>query len=137
MANGTASGKAVNTIDDIIITADGKVLRPIQPGDRAWELQKAFEPLLKKIDGNLEYLAGNAMIEHNKQMEKMINQLNNTNVVNNKNIQPNVTVGDIYVTCPGVTSQQVAEQLGNALDIELNKKFSGFHNLADQYSRIR
>jgi len=43
----------------------------------------------------------------------------------------------MHVTCPGVTEQQVAEQLGNVIGKELNKQFSGFHNYTDQMSRIR
>ena len=137
LANGTASGKSVNTIDDIIITADGKVLKPLDPSDKMYDVLQKFNTYMASIDNNVEKLVPNSMYERNKQMHETVTQIMNSNITNNKNIQPSVTVGDIYVTCPGVTSQQVAEQLGNALDIELNKKFSGFHNLADQYSRIR
>ncbi|MDE6568318.1 MAG: hypothetical protein K2K70_11385, partial [Lachnospiraceae bacterium] len=128
-ANGTAEYS-----DGTIITPEGHTLRPLQPGDRGWELQKAFEPLLQKMSGNLDYLAGNAMLEHQRQMEQMINQLSTTNVVtNNRNIQPGINVGDIHITCPGVTSREVMREVGNALDA----KFRGFHNYADQQSRIR
>ena len=72
-------------------------------------------------------------------MEKMANGVerirNMNNVVNNRNMQP--VVNNINVTCPGVTSRQVAEQLGYALNNELNKHFNGFHNYVDQMSRIR
>ncbi len=116
--------------DGTIVRPDGVTLRPLQPGDRAYELQKAFEPLLKKIDGNLEYLTGNVMAEHNKQMEKWINQLNTTNVVNNN--KPSINIGDIHITCPGVTSKEVAQQIGTAL----KKEFQGMSLNAYQKMNI-
>ena len=62
-------------------------------------------------------------------LESINNVSNVTN--NNRNVQQPVTFGDINVICPGVTEQQVAEKLPGVL----NRTFSGFHNLADQYSR--
>ncbi len=127
-ANGT-----VEYSDGTVVTPDGVKLRPIQPGDRAYELQKAFEPLLKKIDGNLDYLTGNVMAEHSRQMEKMINQLSTTNVVTNtKNVRP-VINGGINITCPGITSQEVAKQVG----VELDHMFNGLHLDAMQQSMKR
>ncbi len=123
-ANGTASNGKV-------LTPDGHILRPIEPGDRAYELQKAFEPLLKKIDGNLDYLTGNVRTEHSKQMENMINQLNTTNVVNNN--KPSINIGGINITCPGITSKEVAQQVG----IEMNNMFKGLHLDAMQQSMMR
>ena len=68
------------------------------------------------------------------EIEKSVTNVNNvTN--NNRNMQP--VVNHINVTCPGVTSQQVAEQLGGVLGKELDKQFNGFNNYVDQQSRIR
>lgn len=139
LKNGHISGRGRAYADGTVGNplASGK-FRPIQPGDRAWELQEKFKPILEKMNGNLDYLAHNAVIEHKKQMEKMVNQLNAGNVVNNiANSKPSVNIGDIHVTCPGVTSQQVAEQLGGVLGKELDRQFSGFYNWTDQMSRIR
>lgn len=67
-----------------------------------------------------------------------INSVTNTAINNiSNNNKPGVVIGDINVTCPGVTSQQVAEQIGSVLGKELNKKFSGMHLEAEQRSRIR
>ncbi len=118
--------------------SDGSVLRPLQEGDRGWDLMKAFEPLAAKIQKGEEVFS-NAMFEHQKQMEKWTKEItNNTainNISNNRNVQP--VVNHISITCPGVTEQQVAERLGSVIGMELDKQFSGFHNYTDQMSRIR
>lgn len=57
----------------------------------------------------------------------------NINHINHNGQNQSVNVGGINITCPGVTSQEVARQLGT----ELNHIFSGFHNYADQQSRVR
>jgi len=121
-----------------IIIPNGEVLRPLQPGDRGWELMQAFQPLVDKIRRGEDEIISNAVFGYQKQMERWVNQINNSNVVNNiANNKPSVTIGDIHVTCPGVTSQQVAEQLGNVIGKELDRQFSGFSNYTDQMSRIR
>ena len=70
-----------------------------------------------------------------KQMEQMANQITNyNNVVNNtKNVQPGVNVGDIHITCPGVTSYEVMREVKT----QINNEVRGLHNYADQQSRIR
>lgn len=82
------------------------------------------------------------MIEHQKQMEKWTKEItNNTAISNAANSKPSVTIGDIHITCPGVTEQQVAERLGNVIGNvigkELDKQFGGFHSYTDQMSRMR
>ena len=113
-AGGTASGNTINTLDGATVTSDGHVLIPIRPGDSVWELQKAFEPLLQKIDGNLEYLAGNAIIEHTRQLEKMISRPNTTSAVTNRNIQP-VIHQNIALNCPNVTNNSGIEYIQKEL----------------------
>ncbi len=134
LANGTS-----NNADDSIWTtlADGTKVRPLQPGDKMYDLVQKFDAYFKSMDGNLEKLVPNSFYEHQRQMEDMAKQINYVSSVtnNNRNTQP--VVNHINVTCPGVTSQQVAEQLGNVLGKELDKQFSGFHNYTDQRSRMR
>ncbi len=134
LANGTS-----NNADDSIWTtlADGSKVRPLQPGDKMYDLVQKFDAYFKSMDGNLEKLVPNSFYEHQRQMEDMAKQINYVSSItnNNRNTQP--VVNHINVTCPGVTSQQVAEQLGNVLGKELDKQFSGFHNYTDQRSRIR
>lgn len=130
----------VEYADGTIVRTNGDVLRPLRPGDKGYDLMKAFEPLVAKIQKGEEVFS-NAVFEHQKQMEQWTKEItNNTainNIANNRNIQPSINIGDIHVTCPGVTEQQVAEHLGNAIGKELDKQFSGFHNYVDQQSRIR
>lgn len=108
--------------------------RPIRPGDRAYELKKTFKPLLERADDSLEYLSGNAMITHNRLMEKMVREITTANIItNNQNIRPNIRIGDIHITCPGVTSREVTAQVG----AELNRLFNGFHLYTEQQCTIR
>ena len=109
----TGNAFASGTSDGEIVLADGQVLRPIRPGDRAWELQKAFEPLLKSIDGNLDILASGAMMEHQRQMEKMVSHMNAGNVVT-KNVQP-VVNQRITLNCPNVTNNSGIEYIQKEL----------------------
>ncbi len=71
------------------------------------------------------------LMQYQKQMESIIKSLNNS-VVNNNQRQM-VSIGDIHITCPGVTSQEVAKQVG----VELNNMFNGLHLNALQQSMIR
>ena len=102
-----------------------------------YDMVQKFDAYFKSMDGNLEKLVPNSFYEHQKQMEDMAKQINYVSSVtnNNRNMQP--VVNHINVTCPGVTSQQVAEQLGGVLGKELDKQFNGFNNYVDQQSRIR
>jgi len=70
-------------------------------------------------------------------IEKDSNDGNAGNVNNVTNNKPSIIIGDINVTCPGVTEQQVAERLGSVLGKELDRQFNGFHNYTDQMSRTR
>lgn len=112
---------------------ESSALHPVQPGDRAWELQEKVQPLLADLDKTLDILADNAMSEHSRRMEQMLTKLNESNVVNHSNVQPNIHVDGITITCPGVTSKEVMREVSAALE----ETFRGFHNYADQQSRIR
>ena len=136
LKNGHISGHgkayADGTVGDPF--ASGRYV-PIQPGDRAWDLQKSVEPLLKKMESDLGYLASNSRLEHGRQLDKMVNQITNaTNITNNmRTIQPSINIGDIHIVCPGVTEAEVANQVG----LEIKKIFLGLPNYAEQQSMIR
>lgn len=68
-----------------------------------------------------------------RSMKEMSGLTGNINHVSHNGQNQSVNVGGITITCPGVTSQEVARQVGT----ELNHIFSGFHNYADQQSRVR
>lgn len=136
-SNSVGNAHANGTDDGIWTTlADGTKVRPLQPGDKMYDLQQKFEAYFKSIDGNVEKLVPNSLYEQNREWNKLADQITYANsVVNNRNVQP--VVNNINVTCPGVTEQQVAERLGGVLDKELDKKFNGFSNYTDQRSRMR
>ena len=120
--------------EPLLLPTEDSLLRPIGPGERAYELRKTFEPLLQKADESFEYLSGNAMITHTRLMEKMVKDITAANIItNNKNIQPNIRIGDIRITCPGVTSREVAAQVGT----EVNRLFSGLHLYVEQQNTVR
>lgn len=131
-ANGT-----IQYSDGTIIRPDGSVLRPLQPGDHGYDLMKAFEPLVQRIQKGEEEIISNAVFDGQKQMDKWTKEItNNTainSVVNNRNVQQPVVYGGINITCPGITSQEVARQVG----VEVNRMFSGMHLEAEQRSRMR
>ena len=137
-SGGVGNAHADGTTDGSWVGADGHRYRELREGDKGWDLLQKFQPLVDKILSGEEELVTNAIFEGQKQMEKWTKEITNNTAINNvANNKSTVTIGDIHVTCPGVTSQQVAEQLGDVLDKELDKKFNGFHNYTDQMSRIR
>lgn len=139
LKNGHISGRGKAYADGTVgggkrITSDGEIARPLQPGDRMYDMLQKFNAYFDSIDRNVEKLTPNSFYDHQKQMEQMANQITNyNNVVNNtKNVQP-VVNNEIHVVCPGVTREEVARQLPGVL----NQTFSGFSNYTDQMSRIR
>lgn len=132
LANGTS-----NKSDDSIWTtlADGTRVRELQPGDKMYDMVQRFDAYFKSMDGNLEKLVPNSVYEHQRQMEDMAKQINYVSSVvnNNRNVQQPVINGGINITCPGVTSKEVTQQVG----VELNNMFNGLHLEAMQQSMIR
>ena len=116
--------------DDTIWTtlADGTKVRPLQPGDKMYDLQQKFEAYFKSIDGNLEKLVPNSFYEQNREWNKLADQITYANsVVNNKNVQQPVTiqVGDIHLT--GVQdvnglAHAIKTRLPNAMLQEMHRR---------------
>lgn len=94
---------------------------------------QAFQSLVDMMLKGEADIVSNVVFDGQRQIVKNIT--NNTAITNNT--KPSVTIGDIHVTCPGVTEQQVAEEHGSVIGKEIDKQFSGFHNDTDQMSRIR
>lgn len=101
-SNPVGNAHADGTDDSIWTTlADGTKVRPLQPGDKMYDLQQKFEAYFKSIDGNLEKLVPNSYYEQNREWNKLADQISYANsVVNNRNVQQPVTiqVGDIHLT---------------------------------------
>lgn len=131
LAQGTAL--ANGTDDNTIVLDDGTVLRPIQPNDKMYEYMKKWDAYMTKMGNNVDIIANSGLFRHNQQMDEVVKQINNINTItNNRNMQP-VINGGINITCPGITSQEVARQVG----VELNNMFNGMHLDAEQRSRMR
>lgn len=94
--------------------AGGTILRPLQQGDNSYELVKIAEQLKAQIADNMMY----PMNSINKNVEMIAKNINSvqTNHQQSTNIIENVNI-----TCPGITSDDVAKQIGSAL----RKEFSG------------
>ena len=92
--------------------SDGRISRPLQPGDRMYDMLQKFDAYFNGIDRNVEKLVPNSYYDHQKQMEQMANQITNyNNVVNNtKNVQP-VVNQNISVTLPNVNDSTCAQEL--------------------------
>lgn len=113
--------------DGTVIMKDGSVLRPPIPGERSYDLMKAFEPLVKKIQNGQEKLFNNAMYEGQRQFEQWTKEITNNSVINNvtnnnRNVQQPV-VNHISVTLPNVTNSTSAESLLRDLESLNTKKY--------------
>lgn len=134
-SNSVGNAHANGTDDGIWTTlADGTRVRELQPGDRMYDMMQKFDAYFNSMDGNIEKLVPNSVYEHQRQMEDMAKQINYVSSVvnNNRNVQQPVH-NEIHITCPGVTSKEVAQQVG----VELNNMFNGLHLEAMQQSMIR
>lgn len=128
-AKDAGSNAHANGTDDGIWTtlADGTKIRPLQPGDREYDLMKAFEPLVQKIQNGQEKLWNSAMYENQKQMEQWIKEITNNSAINNvvnnnKNVQP-VVHNTFNITMPNVTDSTTATSLMSDLQSIATKKF--------------
>lgn len=132
LKNGHISGRgkayADGTVGDKFASG---VLRPLQPGDRAYEFQQKMNEYLARTGEDVKAMLTpvNAM---QKNMEQMTQALNTVNNISNNRTQ-SITIGDIHVTCPGVTSAEVANQVG----VELERQFRGLSLAALQESMKR
>lgn len=122
LANGTS-----NNADDSIWTtlADGSKVRPLQPGDKMYDLVQKFDAYFKSMDGNLEKLVPNSFYEHQRQMEDMAKQINYVSSVvnNNRNVQQPVVHQQFNITMPNVTDSTSAATLMNDLQSLATKKY--------------
>ena len=99
-----------------------------------------FTERMKKLEMQHELIANytygvlSPLHEIKQNTENMISNISNVNNVNNKNnVQQPVINGGINLTCPGVTSKEVAQQVG----VEVDRIFNGLHLEAEQRSRMR
>ena len=113
--------------------SDGTELTPIQSDSFMWDLQEKYNTYISKIGEDISStVASVASIQ--KDVNRMVNSANTVNNMTSNGMRQ-ITIGDIHVTCPGVTEQQVAERLGNVIGKELNRQFNGFSLIALQESK--
>lgn len=130
MMDDKSNASAVGTDNVKIVTKDGQIMYPLQPGDKMYDMAQKWNAYFSRIE---DKLTPASMYEQNRQFHDAVRQISNvSNIVNNQNNQP-VINGGLNVTCPGITSQEVARQVG----IELNNMFRGLHLEAYQRSTIR
>lgn len=106
LKNGHISGHGKAYADGTVgggklLTSDGQILSPLQPGDKMYDMVQKFDAYFKSIDGNLEKLVPNSLYEQNREWNKLADQISYANsVVNNRNVQQPVTIqiGDINLT---------------------------------------
>lgn len=106
-------------------------IRDLQPGDSLYDDIMKFQAYFDSLDNAMDALAVPVQ-EIQKDMKTAVQQISNINNVNNSRAQ-NVNVGDIHITCPGVTSQEVMREVGKAM----NQQFSGLALAALQESKKR
>lgn len=119
LKNGHISGRGKAYADGTVgnSLASG-ILRELQPGDHGYELNQLAEQLKNKMIDFGEVIPRITDIDKNvDSITKNMNSINN----NNSMRQIYNTIENVNVTCPGITSDDVARQIGSAL----RKEFSG------------
>ncbi len=125
-SNPVGNAHADGTDDSIWTTlADGSKVRPLQPGDKMYDVVQKFDAYFKSMDGNLEKLVPNSVYEHQRQMEDMAKQINYVSSVvnNNRNVQQPVVHQQFNITMPNVTDSTSATSLMNDLQSIATKKY--------------
>lgn len=116
-----------------VILKDGTIPRPVPPDDRAWDTMKKWNAYVERTNTAMDSIGNTGLLLYRRQMDSYVKHVNTfSNITNTKNVQP-VINGGINISCPGITSQEVARQV----KVQLNNMFNGLHNYADQMSRIR
>lgn len=89
-------------------------MRDLQPGDRMYDLLQKWNAYFEKNDHSFIEPV-NAIQKNTEEIARSVSN------VNTNNIQRSVNIGDINITCPGVTSNEVAAQVST----ELHKQIGG------------
>lgn len=121
----TGNAYADGTDDEGWITlSDGTKARPLQPGDRMYDMVQKVNAYLESIDYNLEKLTPNSFYERNREMNKMADQISYVSSItnNNRNVQQPI-YNEINVTLPNVTNSTSAESLLKDLESIGRKKY--------------
>ncbi len=100
-------------------------MRDLQPGDRMYDMFQKWNAYFEKNDHSFIEPV-NAIQKNTEEIARSVSN------VNTNNIQRSVNIGDINITCPGVTSNEVAAQVST----ELHKQIGGIATEALQEANI-
>ena len=67
----------------------------------------------------------NSLYEYDRQINEVVNQINNSSIINNRNVRP-VINQEIHVTLPNVTNSTSADALLRDLQSISYKKYQEF-----------
>ena len=118
---------AQGTADDgVIITPDGRTLRPLQPGDNGWDLQQKFNAALEKFGHEqlAEMLTPVNAIQ--RDMEQMVKSISTINNISNDNSRMQNITNEFHITMPNVTDSTTATELMRDLQSLGTKKMQFF-----------
>lgn len=120
--SGRGKAYADGTVGDPF--ASGK-LRPLQPGDRAYEFQQKMNEYLARTGEDVKAMLTpvNAM---QKNMEQMAQALNTVNNISNSNNRMQNVVNEFHITMPNVTDSTAATELMKDLQALATKKMQFF-----------
>lgn len=128
-SNPVGNAHADGTDDTIWTTlADGTKVRPLQPGDKMYDMMQKFDAYFNSMDGNLEKLVPNSVYDHQRQVEDMVKQITNNSIVNNtRNVQQPITVQIGDINLKGVQdvnglAQAIKTRLPNAMLQEMHRR---------------
>ena len=120
--SGRGKAYADGTVGDPF--ASGK-LRPLQPGDRAYEFQQKMSDYLARTGEDVKAML-TPVSAMQKNMEQMTQALNTVNNINNSNNRMQNVVNEFHITMPNVTDSTAATELMKDLQSLATKKMQFF-----------
>ena len=101
---------------DAIITPDGAVLRPLQPGDPMYDTVQKWNAYMDGINHNVDKAMPNSMYDYNRRMHEIVNQITNSSIVNHtRNMQPVTVNQNVTLNCPNLTNNSGIEYVRREL----------------------
>lgn len=127
LKNGHISGRgkayADGTVGDKFASG---VFRPLQPGDRMWDLQQKMNDYLARTGEDVHsfFTPVNAMQKNTEQMAQAVNTINN---INNSNRTQQIVNQEFHISLPNVNDSTTAIELMKDLQSISMKKLQMFN----------
>lgn len=128
LKNGHISGRgkayADGTVGDKFASG---VLRPLQPGDRAYELDKIVKDYMAQTGQDIHsfFTPINAIQKNTEQMAQAVNMINNINNSNNRTQQ--IVNQEFHISLPNINDSSTAIELMKDLQSISMKKLQVFN----------